>query len=150
MIHPHGGKLIDRTTPAKESERIHNEFSEYSVVEIDREDAQEIDNIAYGVFSPLEGFLTREDFESVSSRGRLTDDTPWTIPIVLDLDKSELNGAEQGDTLGLIYIGNPTATLVVDDVFQFNKTEFSEQVFGTTDSNHPGVAKVHNMKEFLV
>ncbi|MFW9803588.1 MAG: sulfate adenylyltransferase [Candidatus Thorarchaeota archaeon] len=150
MIRPHGGKLIDRTTTDKESEKILNEFGDYISIEIDREDAQEIDNIAYGVFSPLDGFLNSREFESVLSRGRLPDDTPWTIPIVLDLEKSELAGAEQGSTLGLLYNGHPTATLDIDEIFQFNKSEFAEQVFGTTDTNHPGVEKVNKMKEFLV
>ena len=149
MIRPHGGELIHRAANEKESGKILDEFTEHPAVELDREDAQEIDNIAYGVFSPLEGFLNKQDFESVLSRGRLADDTPWTIPIVLDLEKSELEGAEPGDTLGLTYNGHPTATLVVDDIFQFDKTKFSEQVFGTSDANHPGVEKVLNMKDHL-
>jgi sulfate adenylyltransferase len=150
MIQPHGGKLIDRTATDKESERILNEFGDYVPIEICREDAQEIDNIAYGVFSPLVGFLTSEDFESVLSRGRLADDTPWTIPIVLDLEKSELAGAEQESTLGLLYNGHPIATLDIDEIFQFNRAEFAEHVFGTSDTNHPGVAKANDMKESLV
>jgi len=150
MIRPHGGTLIDRIATEKESEKTLNEFDDYISIELDREDAQEIDNIAYGVFSPLDGFLNNGDFESVLSRGRLTDDTPWTIPIVLDLDESEMNGAEQGSTLGLVYNGHPTATLEIDDIFQFNRAQFSVQVFGTTDTNHPGVENVNNMKEFLV
>jgi sulfate adenylyltransferase len=150
MIQPHGGKLIDRAATDKESEKVLNEFDEFVPIEICREDAQEIDNIAYGVFSPLAGFLNSADFESVLSCGRLADGTAWTIPIVLDLEKSELAGAEEGSTLGLLYNGHPTATLDLDDIFNFNKAEFSENVFGTTDANHPGVAKVNNMKEYLV
>ena len=150
MIQPHGGKLIDRTATDKESARILNEFDDYVSIEIDREDAQELDNIAYGVFSPLVGFLDKGDFESVIARGRLMDDTPWTIPIVLDLNRSELEGSEQGSTLGLVYNGHPTATLEIDDVFTFNRSEFSKHVFGTTDTNHPGVAKVNDMKDILV
>ena len=150
MIQPHGGKLIDRTATDKESARILNEFDDYVSIEIDREDAQELDNIAYGVFSPLVGFLDRGDFESVIARGRLMDDTPWTIPIVLDLNRSELEGSEQGSTLGLVYNGHPLAALEIDDVFTFNRSEFSKHVFGTTDTNHPGVAKVNDMKDILV
>ncbi|MFW9889869.1 MAG: sulfate adenylyltransferase [Candidatus Thorarchaeota archaeon] len=150
MIRPHGGKLVNRIADEKEVAKILEQFKEGHSIAIDREHAQEIDNIANGVFSPLVGFLDSEDFASVLSRGRLADDTPWTIPVVLDLDESELDGAEQGSTLGLVYNGHPTATLDIDDIFKFNRAEFSEQVFGTTDSNHPGVAKVNDMKDFLV
>jgi sulfate adenylyltransferase len=150
MTRPHGGTLVDRVANKKEAARILDEFNDYLGIEIDREDAQEIDNIAYGVFSPLEGFLNKQDFESVLSSGRMADDTPWTIPIVLDSEESELKGAKQGDTLGLSYNGHPTAILVVDDIFQFNKTQFSERIFGTSDANHPGVEKVFKMKDRFV
>ena len=48
------------------------------------EKAKEVQNIAHGVFSPLEGFLNKDDFLSVLEEGRLKNGLPWTIPIVLD------------------------------------------------------------------
>ena len=150
MISPHGGILVDRSANETETKDILSEFNEYTKIEISREDAQEIDNIASGVFSPLEGFLNRPDFDSVLADGRLSDDTPWTNPIVLDLEESELNGAGPGDTLGLIYGGTPTATLEINDKFTFDKKEYSERVFGTSDANHPGVAKVMALSNYLV
>ena len=62
MIIPHGGRLIDRTLSEKERARISENFGDYPSLEINNQIAQEINNIAYGVFSPLEGFLIQEDF----------------------------------------------------------------------------------------
>ena len=76
---PHGGKLVSRITKKDPSEL----FS----ISINTDLANDVENIADGIFSPLEGFLIQEDFEKVISRGRLANDLPWTVPIVLDVDK---------------------------------------------------------------
>ena len=150
MIQPHGKRLINRTVSEKESKRISESFDEYHTLEVSKEIAQEIDNIAHGVFSPLEGFLNQIDFESVLAHGRLSSDIPWTIPIVLDIDASEIEGLKEGDMLGLLYDGKPTATLEIEDTFSCDKAMLADSVYGTTDSSHPGVAKVHDMKEMII
>ncbi len=152
MIQPHGGVLIDRRVSDKEAQRIRENFEqgEYPVLEISKEIAQEIDNIAYGVFSPLKGFLVENELESVLDHGRLLDDTPWTIPIVLDVSKKEIEGITHGDMLGLVYDGRPVATLEVEEIYDYDKARFSESVFGTKDAAHPGVAKVNGMNDLLL
>ena len=79
LILPHGGKLINRR-----AERNHDDLKTFEVSADIRTDAE---NIATGVFSPLEGFLTQEDFLNVLKEGRLSNGIPWTIPIILDTKK---------------------------------------------------------------
>ena len=150
MISPHGGKLINLTASEKKREDIISEFSELHSFDIKKDLAQEIDNIAKGVFSPLEGFLTRSDYESVLSRGRLTSDVPWTIPIVFDISKSEMEGISVGDDIGINLNGDPIAVMTIDDIFSYEKKEFAKSIFGTTDNDHPGVAKISGMKDKLI
>lgn len=150
MISAHGGKLIDCKVTNAEREEILESFNKFHKIQLDREDAQEIDNIAYGVFSPLDGFLNKKDFDAVLEKGRLADNTPWTIPIVLDVSKEELGDTKAGDTLGLVYNNVPTAIIEVEDLYKYDKATFSESVFGTTDPAHPGVEKVLGMKEILI
>ena len=150
MIAPHGGKLINLTASEKKRAGLISEFSELQSFVINKDVAQEIDNIAQGVFSPLDGFLSRNDFESVISRGRLVSDVPWTIPIVMDIDGSEVDGTKVGDNVGLRLNGEPIAILTIDEFYTYDKKEFSESVFGTTDIGHPGVAKIQGMKDTLV
>ena len=150
MIEPHGKRLIDRKVSEKESKRISESFDEYHSIEISKEIAQEIENIAYGVFSPLEGFLTEEEFQSVVHHGRLANDIPWTIPILLDVNKSQLGSIQQGDMLGLMYNSKPTAILEVEDTYSYDRSEIAELVFGTTEISHPGVLKIQEMKDTIV
>ena len=86
MPRPHGGKLIDR--------KINKDLSEQDLptIEINTNLSEDVDNIANGVFSPLKGFLCRNDLENVITDKRLESDTPRTIPILLDFSKEELQG----------------------------------------------------------
>ncbi len=150
MIEPHGGKLVDKIVNEKESTRIIESFNEYVVHEIGQELAQEINNIAHGIFSPLEGFLTGAEFASVLKGGRLPNDTPWTIPIVYDISPEKLDGVSEGDTIGLSYKGKPLAVLELVDIYEYDSKQFAESVFRTTDSSHPGVEKINGMQKKLL
>lgn len=150
MIEPHGGHLVDRTLDVDERKRILSLFPDYHQLEVSKEIAQEIDNIATGVFSPLEGFLTKSDFESVLRTGRLASNVPWTIPIVLDVDNTELGSVRPGEYLGLTLNEKPIARMHVEEIYNYDKADFAQSVYGTEDPKHPGVAKILQMKENLV
>ena len=78
MINAHGGKLVKRVKDVDPSGLMS--------IDISADLANDVENIADGIFSPLEGFLNQQDFESVISKGRLANGTDWTIPTVLDVD----------------------------------------------------------------
>ena len=147
MPKPHGGRLINRVLVEGEKDRA-EEAKRLPQIVLTKELAKEVQNIAYGVFSPLEGFLTREDYASVLNEKRLTTGIPWTIPIVLDVSRdSEI---KEGNDAALVDDDKPIAIMHVEDIYQYDKEGLAQKVFGTTDHGHPGVAKVFNMKEFLL
>ena len=122
----------------------------FSVV-VDSDLANDIENIADGIFSPLEGFLLQQDLESVIRKGRLANDIPWTIPIMLDVDKQTATKMKDAhDVLLKNSEDSGFAVLHVEDVYTFDKNAIAKGVYGTTDSKHPGVAKTMAMKDVLV
>jgi len=139
---PHGGKLVNRITK-KDPEQL---FS----VSVDADLANDIENIADGIFSPLEGFLIKEDFENVIRKGRLSNDLPWTIPIVFDVDETSAKKMKDAKDVTLGINGIKFAILHVEDIYIFDKNATAKGVYGTTDPKHPGVAKIMQMNEFLV
>ena len=142
-IKPHGGVLVNRITKV-------NTTGLFSIT-ITEDLANDVENIADGIFSPLEGFLGQQDFESVVSRGRLSNDLAWTIPIVLDVDENTASKMKEArDVLLQNPDGIGIAVLHVDETFTFDKEKTSQGVYGTTDSSHPGVAYTMSMKDFLV
>ena len=96
VIKPHGGNLVNRFSNI--------DPSDLSSIEITTDLANDVENIADGIFSPLEGFLTQQDFENVVENGRLANDIPWTIPIVLDVDEST---ASKMKDRGNVLLKNP-------------------------------------------
>ena len=142
-IKPHGGVLVNRITKVDPT----GLFS----ITISEDLANDVENIADGIFSPLEGFLGQQDFESVVSRGRLTNDLAWTIPIVLDVDEETASKMKEAkDVLLQNPQGTGVAVLHVDETYSFDKEKTVQGVYGTTDSSHPGVAKTMSMKDYLV
>jgi len=144
---PHGGKLVRRLVAERTRERILNEQREYPGVQIEYGRAIDLENIAHGVYSPLKGFLTSDDLESVLNHMRLSDDTPWTIPIVLDVREKTF---DEGDAILLYHNDLPIARMHVEEIYAYDKKEFAVKVFKTEDSKHPGVARVMEMGDYLI
>ncbi|WP_456478851.1 sulfate adenylyltransferase [Geoglobus ahangari] len=144
---PHGGRIVRRIASDKTRERILSEQNEYPRIDVEHGEAIDVENIAHGIYSPLTGFITDEDYTSVLHHMRLSDDTPWTIPIVLDVSKPDFG---EGDAVLLYHRNIPVARMHVEEIYRFDKREFAEKVFKTTDPAHPGVSRVNAMGEYLV
>ncbi len=143
MISAHGGKLVNRTSKIDPTDLMS--------VDISTDLANDVENIADGIFSPLEGFLNKQDFDSVVEKGRLENGIAWTIPTVLDVDEeTSQKMKDSGDVLLKNPDGIGIAVLHVEDVFTFDKSNTATGVYGTNDVAHPGVAKTNSMKDFLV
>ncbi|RLF66748.1 MAG: sulfate adenylyltransferase [Thermoplasmata archaeon] len=149
---PHGGRLVERVLSEKRRLMALEEAKELQKIDISKETAVDVENIARGVFSPLEGFMTKNDYESVLETMRLEDDTPWTIPIVLDISKEDLKkkGIKEGDEIVLEYNGIPIAFMAIEEIYDWNKKYHAVKVFKTDDVNHPGVARTYGMKDRLI
>jgi len=147
-IAPHGGKLVDRTLTPEAAAEAKGRAAGLPQLVVSPERAIELENIACGVFSPLEGFLTRAELEGVLHHRRLPGGAAWTIPIVLDLP--DPHGLKPGGEAALAdEQGNLRAILHVQDIYQYDKAEFARWTYGTEDEKHPGVARVQAMGDWL-
>jgi sulfate adenylyltransferase len=99
-----------------------------------------------GAFSPLEGFLNREDYDSVVASMRLADGLLWPMPITLDVTESFADGLAAGDMIALRDLeGVILATLEVGDVWMPDRDAEARDVFGTEDESHPAVNYLKNV-----
>jgi sulfate adenylyltransferase len=151
MILPHGGKLINRVS-AGDCRRDLLEMSRaLPSLRISDDSISDVENIASGVFSPLQGFMGPADFRNVLREMRLQNDLPWTIPILLDASREEATSFREGrDLLLTSQTGRPVAILHLQEMYSYDKDELAEKVFLTADPAHPGVAEVAAMKEILL
>ena len=125
---------------SEEREKRTEEARELQSVELDADLLKDVENIAYGVFSPLEGFMGREELEGVLEHMRLPSDLPWTIPILLPVEEGL--ETKEGDTISLIYGGSPVALMEIGEKYSFPKEEIASKTFKTSDSQHPGAKGV--------
>ena len=140
---PHGGQLINKFTTRKNIDGL---FS----IEVSIDLLNDIENIADGTFSPLEGFMGQEDFESVVESGRLKNGLAWTIPIVLDVnDKMAAEIKDSGEAV-LKNNDDHFAILNFEEVYSFDKIGMSKAVYQTEDVKHPGVARTLAMEDKLI
>ena len=143
MPRAHGSKLISRHLKKEPTD-----LEEMPAIEINTDLSEDVLNIANGVFSPLKGFLCYNDLDNVVKEKRLESDTPWTIPILLDCDSKVVN---EGDTALLVNKENGVRALLdVEDIYTYDKKTLSQEIYQTQDVNHPGVANVNNMKQYII
>lgn len=133
---PHGGALVNRFHPEADLARATKE------VELDGFALSDLELIAIGAFSPITGFLDRRDYESVVERMRLADGTVWSIPITLPVPEGVAGGLQIGEPVRLVHQGIVYGLLEVTDIFQPDKRAEARLVYGTDDTNHPGVKKL--------
>jgi sulfate adenylyltransferase len=142
LILPHGGKLINKF--------IKRNYEDLETFEVSSDTRNDAENIATGVFSPLEGFMIEDDFLTVLKDGRLSNSIPWTIPIVLDKEKEIAMQMKDLRDVVLCSGNEKFGILHVEDIYRYNKENVANAVYRTTDVNHPAVNRLFQMKEFLV
>ena len=150
IVKPHGGILINKVLSRREQEAILAYKDKFFSIEIDHEKAIEVQNIASGVYSPLQGFMKREDYREVMHRNRLSNGIIWTLPIVLDINKETKKKLEKDETVFLKRNNKIIASMIIEDVFEWDLEEYAKNVYQTVDENHPGVKKLKSMGEFFV
>jgi sulfate adenylyltransferase len=143
LIQPHGGSLVNNCISAID-------ISGMTTFNVTSNVRTEVENIAQGVLSPLDGFLNEADFGKVLEEGRLCDGTPWTIPIVLDVDESTAKRLKDIKEVLLTCDGDHFGILHISDMYHYDQSHMAKSVYGTTDANHPGVRKVLSMNNTLL
>ena len=150
MPKPHGGKIVQRVLSDREQTEALEKVKGLEKIEVSETVASDAENITKGVFSPLEGFMNREELESVLRLMRLPNDLAWTIPILLDVPLSKAENLDKDDEVALYFKGQPLALMHVEEKYRFDKEELAKHTFGTSNMTHPGVAGVKKMNEVFL
>lgn len=100
--------------------------------------------LGMGAFTPLIGFMGRDDWVSVCDRYELADGLFWPIPITLSVSADVASSLKARDQVALVDedAGAIMAVLTVGEIYTVDKEHEARQVFRTADAEHPGVAKV--------
>ncbi|OPX20059.1 MAG: sulfate adenylyltransferase [Desulfobacca sp. 4484_104] len=144
----HGGKpLVEQVITDKDQAR--KVIKDLKTMPVSRQMATEAIGIAYGFFSPIEGFMKKADVEATCKKMELADGTVWSIPIVYDISDQEIADykIQQGDKILLTYDGNPLAIFDIEEIYTYDKEGMAQDVYGTKEEKHPGVKRTYAYKD---
>jgi sulfate adenylyltransferase len=137
---PHGGSLVNLLVDDQRADKLKEIVLNLPDVTLNDRQLCDLELLSTGAFSPLTGFMTRSDFESVLDRMRLQNDLLWPIPICLDIDELQAHRLEVGQSVALRDPeGFLLAILHIEDIWRVDREKEAAKVYGTADRNHPGL-----------
>jgi sulfate adenylyltransferase len=133
---PHGGKLIQAIDPNYDFSNIEKE------IKIDAIALSDLELIGVGLFSPLTGFLGKNDYESVVERMRLANNTIWSIPVTLPVSYDTAEQLIVGEQFKLVFNNEVYGVIIVSEWYQPDLTKEALHVYKTDELTHPGVKRL--------
>ena len=123
LILPHGGilkNLMYKDVPVK---KLSNKLKKIKTIKLSTLEFSDLIMIGIGAFSPLEGFMSEYDYNSVVDKGRLADSVLWPIPVTINISEKKAKDIKIGNDIALI---NPDSyeivgMLTVKDIYKSDK-----------------------------
>jgi sulfate adenylyltransferase len=145
LIHPHGDEelkplLLEGAAIKDQIKRAQS----LPRIPVSSREKGDLIMLGIGGFTPLDGFMTRADWEGVCDGYRMASGTFWPIPITLSADKAQADAIKTGAEIALVdpERGEPLATMKVTEKYSIDRARECKAVFRTDDPKHPGVAMV--------
>ena len=142
---PHGGLLCNLLVDTRRREQLGKESLTLPSIKLSPRQVCDLEMLLGGGFSPLNGFLCREDYDAVVGSMRLAEGILWPMPITLDINEATRSRIEGHDRVAL---RDPTgvllAVMTAEDLWRPDKDREAEEVFGTRSQSHPAVAYLYN------
>lgn len=149
---PHGGQLVNLLVPPERGTELNQQARHAPSWQLTRRQLCDLELLACGGFSPLAGFLGRDDYLAVCADMRLSDGTLWPVPVTFDVPNEV---AESAGPAGMLALRGPDhtvlAVLQITESWAPDRHAEAAAVFGTTDPSHPGVAYLlrHTHRRYL-
>ena len=143
LVNPHGGGALKPLLVSSEEARKQalNAAQSLKKLNVSSREAGDIIMLGIGGFTPLDGFMTRSDWQGVCDGMKMANGLFWPIPVTLSTDDETV---KVGDEVALAdgQSGEILATLKVTEKYTIDKAHECMQVFKTADLDHPGVKMV--------
>lgn len=149
LIEPHGGKLNAREVTGDAAKALADKAKSLPQRQLNSRELSDLELLANGGFSPIDGFLTEADYKSSRDSMHLANGVPWSIPVTLSASKEQAN-TYKGDIALTDLDGTPLAIMTVAETYAYDKKDEAKKVFRTEEDKHPGVAALYAQEELLI
>jgi sulfate adenylyltransferase len=151
-ISPHGGTLVDLVRTGDAAKALADEAANLPSLVASPRELADLEMLAVGALSPLDGFQTESDYHSVLEAMHLQNGLAWAIPVVLSItqDDSHRIGGSSSVAIKAEPEGDALAVLRVADVFKRDKPKEALNVYRTEEAEHPGVKAVYDSGDLCV
>ena len=141
----HGGELLDLYLQGEELKSAKENSIKNISWDLSKRQLCDIELLLNGAFSPLDGFLNKDDYEAVLKTMRLSNGVLWPMPITLDVDEKFAAQIALGDEISLRdQEGVVIANMRISDLWTPDKSLEAKAVFASEDDSHPGVHYLNN------
>ena len=142
MNKPHGSKLINKIAEGERKNQLEAKAKSLFSLTIEDRYAADVEMIAIGAFSPLEGFMNKADSEAVIETMHLTSGLAWGIPILLPAG-NKYDAIKPSEEIALLDKDKRVLAIMnVEEKFELDINNLAKKCFKTTDDKHPGVAAI--------
>ncbi len=140
-LDPHGGQLINCMVEESKRSELLEKAKGLPIITLSEREMSDLDMMACGALSPLDGFMNQADYLSVLEKMRLSNGLPWPLPITLSTSKEKAEPLKVGSEISLqTHEGEVLAILTLEEKYNYDKNSEAKQVYRTEDTAHPGVA----------
>src|SRR5438477_1701052 len=150
LIAPHGGKLNQREVQGDAAKALEDKARSLPHLALNSREMADLELLANGGFSPLDGFMTKAAYKSAVDSMHLPDGLPWSIPVTLSVSKDDANRFAGGEIALTDADGQPLAVMTVAEEFEYDKQHEAQQVYRTIEDKHPGVAALYAQEDVLI
>lgn len=141
MIRPYGDSLVDLLVPEPEREEFKAYANGLPSIQISSRSLCDLELLACGAFSPLDRFVSRNDYERILEEMRLSSGPLFPVPVTLPVEEGAPISLDQ-DLALRDSKNNLLGVVTVEEIYEWDHREASLKVFGTTDPRHPLVAEM--------
>ncbi len=150
LVPPHGGVLRELLATGEEAAALAAQASGLPVLQLGARQVTDLELLAVGALSPLDGFMDEGDYRAVVEGMCLADGTVWSVPITLPVTSEQAAQLAGREIALAAEDGTLLAVMDAGDAYAYDREREAEKVYRTNDPAHPGVEAVNEQAETLL
>jgi sulfate adenylyltransferase len=146
LISPHGGgELKPLLLSGEELKQEYEKAQSLEKIMMSSRETGDLIMMGIGAFTPLDGFMSKADWQGVCDNYTMSNGVFWPIPITLSTSREQAANLKEGQEVALVdtETGELMGSMTITEKYEYDKVHECKQVFRTDDmEGHPGVQKV--------